>query len=206
MRLHTQPNVPGGEGHTALVKNHCCRSAAQEFILNCSESPDTVLAKNSDSPSLCVKDEQPNVPQTWATRNVLPLRPCAVQDLTSPTSLCLQRLAVTHSLVTEVSVAHFLVVFVPFCQPTRVSGNQGHTALHKDKAQKTRGVGETKTQRHHTRQGGQRSPRSRETHRDRARERPDPHGAAAGYATWVSGDLSRPSPAHLWIRLGSAEA
>ena len=76
--LYTQPNVPGGEGHTALVKNHCCRSAAQEFILNCSESPDPVLAKNSDSLSLCVKYKQPNVPQSWATCNALPPRPCAV--------------------------------------------------------------------------------------------------------------------------------
>ena len=103
-----------------------------------------MLAKNSDSLSLCVKYKQPNVPQSWATCNALPPRPCAVQDLTSPTSLCLQRLAVPHGPVTEVCVAHFLVVSVPLCQPTRVSGSQGHRVLHKDKAQNTRGVGRPK--------------------------------------------------------------
>ena len=73
-----QPSAPGGDGQTALVKNHCCRSAAQEHIWNRSESPDPVLATNSESPNLCAKYEQPNVPQTWATRDALPPRPCAV--------------------------------------------------------------------------------------------------------------------------------
>ena len=65
---------------------------------------------------------------------------------------------------------------MPLCQPPRASGNQGHRALHKDKARNTHGVGETETQRHHTRPGGQRSPRNRETHRDRDAEKPDPTG------------------------------
>lgn len=34
----------------------------------------------------------------------------------------------------------------------------------------------------------------RETHRDRAGERPDPHKATAAYAKWVTGDPLRPLP------------
>ena len=41
---------------------------------------------------------------------------------------------------------------------------------------------------------------------DRGRERPDPLGASARDAAWVPRELSRPSPAHLCIRLRGAEA
>ena len=84
--LHTRPNIPGGKGQIALVKNHCGKkkkknhcglSAARELILNCSESPDPVLAIHSESPNLCVRYEQPNVPLTWVTCHALPPRPCA---------------------------------------------------------------------------------------------------------------------------------
>ena len=173
--LHTQPSVPAGEGPTALAKIHCCHLAAQELALNRSESPDPVSATHSVTQSLCqVRTAQRSsnlgLLQCAATETLCCLRPHVTYQSVSP------RLAVTHSPVTEVCAAHFLVVSVPLCQPPRVSGSQGLRALHKDKAQNTRGVGETKTQRHHTRPGGQRSPRNRETHRDRDAEKPDPTG------------------------------
>ena len=92
--LHTQPSVPGGEGPIALVKNHCCCSAGQELILNCSESPDPALATNSVTQSVCqvqTAQHPSNLGhlQCIATETLCCLRPHVTYQSVSPKTCCL---------------------------------------------------------------------------------------------------------------------
>ena len=91
-----QPSAPGGDGQTALVKNHCCRSAAQEHIWNRSESPDPVEHKLRVTQSVCqVRTAQrpSNLGhlQCVATKTLCRLRPHITYQSVSPKTCCRPR-------------------------------------------------------------------------------------------------------------------
>ena len=88
-------------------------------------------------------------------------------------------------------------------QGFRVSGPQSSSQRQGPKY--TWSQGDQNTEAPHKARWAEESQKQRDSQRSGCREA-WPHGATAGDAAWVPGDLSRPYPAHLWIRLRGGEA